>query len=348
MKKILCFTVMVFVSIGLYSQTTVVAGMSGTQVRSAINGNFTTLWGERDTIATRSGYNLIYGYRYTKTTHVAGESGFYNTSIGLLSGLNNTTGNSNTSIGYNALNTGTTGYGNTVIGRDALADADGAYVTAVGVGACRRAGGIYNIGIGYLASFGASGSTGYENIGIGVYSMVSFTGGRYNIGIGSNTLKYTTTGEGNIGIGYSALKANISGFGSIGIGTNVLYNATTGVNVAIGEGALQAIVTGTGNLGLGLGAGSYETGSNKLYIDNSYRASEADGRLKALIYGVFDADTTNQKVDVNAHLFSSDITVAVSDTTVTAQKGRIVFKSTDSHFYGCVATTGKKWKQLDN
>jgi len=39
--------------------------------------------------------------------------------------------------------------------------------------------------------------------------------------------------------------------------------------------------------------------------------------------------------------------VAASDTTVTAVVGTIVFKTSDAHFYGCVATSGKKWKQLD-
>jgi hypothetical protein len=36
------------------------------------------------------------------------------------------------------------------------------------------------------------------------------------------------------------------------------------------------------------------------------------------------------------------------DTTVTAVVGRIVFKSSDTHFYGCRQLTGKKWYQLDN
>ena len=28
--------------------------------------------------------------------------------------------------------------------------------------------------------------------------------------------------------------------------------------------------------------------------------------------------------------------------------GKVVFKTSNSHFYGCVAITGLKWKQLDN
>lgn len=39
---------------------------------------------------------------------------------------------------------------------------------------------------------------------------------------------------------------------------------------------------------------------------------------------------------------------ATQDTTVTAILGRIVYKSSDNHFYGCRSLTGKKWYQLDN
>jgi len=38
----------------------------------------------------------------------------------------------------------------------------------------------------------------------------------------------------------------------------------------------------------------------------------------------------------------------VGDTTVTAAVGKVVFKTSNSHFYGCVRTTGAKWKQMDN
>ena len=38
----------------------------------------------------------------------------------------------------------------------------------------------------------------------------------------------------------------------------------------------------------------------------------------------------------------------VGDTTVTAIVGRVVFKTSNYHFYGCVRTSGHKWYQLDN
>jgi hypothetical protein len=50
---------------------------------------------------------------------------------------------------------------------------------------------------------------------------------------------------------------------------------------------------------IGYQAGYYETGTNKLFIDNQSRASEADGRVKALVYGVFDATVANQSITFN-------------------------------------------------
>ena len=38
----------------------------------------------------------------------------------------------------------------------------------------------------------------------------------------------------------------------------------------------------------------------------------------------------------------------VGDTTVTAAVWKVVFKTSDATLYGCVATSGKKWKQLNN
>ena len=48
--------------------------------------------------------------------------------------------------------------------------------------------------------------------------------------------------------------------------------------------------------------------------------------------------------------FTTSITIQVGDTTVTAAYGKIVFKTSDSTFYGCkFKGTGKKhWYKLDN
>jgi hypothetical protein len=59
--------------------------------------------------------------------------------------------------------------------------------------------------------------------------------------------------------------------------------------------------------------------------------------------------TPTEKLDVDGNIKGTSVIVdATQDTTVTAIKGRMVYKASDNHFYGCVGTTGKKWKQLDN
>lgn len=87
--------------------------------------------------------------------------------------------------------------------------------------------------------------------------------------------------------------------------------------------------------------------------------SGTPARLAAGITGVeeYSAEnygatgTGNIVLSIGAALTDPVLTVpqvAASDTTVTAVVGKIVFKTSDGHFYGCVATSGKKWKQLDN
>jgi hypothetical protein len=73
----------------------------------------------------------------------------------------------------------------------------------------------------------------------------------------------------------------------------------------MGRAVFGSNVNGSGNVGIGALAGYYETGSNKLFIDNAPRASEADARVKALIYGVFDAAVANQFLTINGNLVTS-------------------------------------------
>lgn len=162
-------------------------------------------------------------------------------------------------------------------------------------------------------------SVGSQTIFIGQESGNSITTGYSNLAIGTQSLYSNTAGHSNLAIGYQSLKTNVTGYGNIGIGYQSLYfntnhkntaigflasvgNTSGASNTAIGYNALVANQTGAGNIALGASAGYYETGSNKLFIDNAERASEADGRVKALIYGVFDAAIANQLVRLNGVL----------------------------------------------
>jgi hypothetical protein len=184
-------------------------------------------------------------------------------------------------------------------------------------------------------------TSGKFNNGFGDYTLMSLTTGSYNQAIGGSTLYYCVSGSDNNAFGYGALLdatgdgnnafgrtagyrqgsgggncwfGQGSGYGVGGtyagcdnntfMGTAGAYNVISNCDSNSGFGAYSFYtLSGSGNVGLGFQSGYYETGSNKLFIDNAKRASEADARVKALVYGVFDAATANQKLSINAECY---------------------------------------------
>lgn len=177
--------------------------------------------------------------------------------------------------------------------------------------------GEYNTAVGALALTDNSG--GYENVAVGRSALQKNTIGHSNTAVGFGALTTNTTGKWNTAAGLAALKDCTTGDDNTAIGDSVLTKLTTGSwNAGVGADTLPEVTTGSNNAAFGCGAGYsapaaaagnvflgymaayYETGSNKLMIDNAKRASEADARVKALIYGVFDAATANQVIAINA------------------------------------------------
>jgi hypothetical protein len=156
--------------------------------------------------------------------------------------------------------------------------------------------GRYNTGVGLDALL--SNTTGAYNVAFG-RALRSNTTGVNNMGIGSFSLNANVDGNNNVAVGVYSLGTNISGTGNIGIGQSALFNNKGYYNTGIGNSSGFTKTTGDGNVFIGYQSGYYETGSNKLFIDNTQRASEADGRAKALIYGVFDAAVANQRLTIN-------------------------------------------------
>lgn len=120
--------------------------------------------------------------------------------------------------------------------------------------------------------------------------------GLYNTAIGNNALKNNTASQ-NVAIGQQAAGSNISGVSNTAVGTFSQYANTSGSNnVSIGKESLHDNLLGSGNIAIGSGAGYYETGSNKLYIDNSRTSTP-------LIYGDFAADSLrlNGRVNINGN-----------------------------------------------
>jgi len=171
----------------------------------------------------------------------------YNTFIGGESGRVNTTGRSNTFLGYASGRLNTTGRYNTFLGERA---------------GFNNINGIGNAYLGYQAGF--SGTTA-----------------RYNAIIGSQSGYAITTGVGNTMVGRSSGRLTTGGQYNVYLGHFAGYRGTTaGLNVALGSFAGFQNVTGLRNVFLGPYAGYNETGSDKLYIENTSATTP-------LIYGDF-------------------------------------------------------------
>lgn len=265
------------ISIGFYTNRYVI----GNDYNIAIGGN-------AGSVNTASN-NLFIGYQAGKSN----SSGTPNIFIGHNSGYSNLTGTNNTFTGYESGYLAT-GSNNTFYG----------YYAGHGITT-----GIGNVGIGYYA-LGATGST--YNVGIG------FESGLNNLNTGSVAIGYragkTITAARTVAIGYDAGNGATGSTSSIYIGdqagkgggsgvyigykagetatgTNHLigYNSgaklTTGTNnTMFGYNSGYNNITGSGNVFIGNYAGYNETGSNKLYIENSTSSTP-------LIYGDFTNDT---------------------------------------------------------
>jgi hypothetical protein len=156
---------------------------------------------------------------------------------------------------------------------------------------------------------GKSTTIGGSNIFIGGVSGINNTVGVRNIFVGDFAANRNTSGHSNVAIGESASTYNQTGQDNTAVGRKALFGTVENShshNAALGSYAGYSITTGDASVFLGSHAGYYETGSNKLFIDNAQRADEADGREKALMYGVFDADTANQELNVNGYLITKE------------------------------------------
>jgi len=189
----------------------------------------------------------------------------YDTFIGARAGYSNTTGGTNTFLGYEAGYYNTTGFNNTFAGYIAgHTNTTGAHNTFLGSGA------------------GYNNTTGYDNTFLGNGAGYWNTTGADNIFLGY-LAGYSNTGSDNTFLGNYAGYSNTTGFENLFLGISSGYSNTTGYdNTFVGLGTGYTNTIGSGNVFLGYAAGYNETGSNKLYIDNSDTSTP-------LIYGEFDS-----------------------------------------------------------
>jgi hypothetical protein len=123
----------------------------------------------------------------------------------------------------------------------------------------------------FLAFAGSAlGDNADTNIFLGDYAGYQVDGGYFNTFIGYEAGYHGVYGNYNVALGYEAGYSNIYG----------------NFNTALGYEAGYKNTNGTGNVFLGSLAGFNETGSNKLYIDNT-------DTVAPLIYGDFNTNIIN-------------------------------------------------------
>jgi len=157
----------------------------------------------------------------------------------------------------------------------------------------------FNVGIGSY-SLGAL-TTGKWNTAVGYLSLGNDTTGKWNTAVGYRSLYYNGSGSANTAFGLNSLYANTTGNYNVAVGYNALrYNRTGTYNTAIGDYAGFYNVSGLRNVFLGYGAGYSETGSGKLYIDNSTTT-------QPLIWGDFSSNDAaiNGNLSIGSQTFST-------------------------------------------
>ncbi len=209
-----------------------------------------------------------------------------NSHIGYLGGANLTSGSENTTFGYAAGALTSSGSSNTYIGtQSGLLNTTGSFNTALG----------------YQALYS---NTGDVNTAVGSQTYTNNTSGTLLTGIGFRAGQFNTTGTGNVNIGIEAGGKNTTGNFNFIAGYNAQLNAVVAHrNLIIGAEANRDN-TGDDNIVLGFDAGfasgtatfrnrtiiignyvgGWETGNDKLIIDNS-------NTTQPLLHGDFAADS---------------------------------------------------------
>jgi len=249
---------------------------AGSAAMSSPAGQYTDFSPENIFIGLNSGMNTTpSGFFGNSNVFIGNNAGFTNTIgqknifIGNSSGYTNSEGDYNVFLGHNAGMLSTTGDRNVFIGYESgQANTIGTANTFIG-----EASGTRNID-GFGNSFfgrnaGSENNYGDYNTGSGCDAAALNTTGNYNSCFGAEAGYYNQTGSSNSIFGYQAGKG--------------VWGTSNSNNCFFGYQSGFSVTSGTGNVFIGNQAGYNETGSYKLYIDNSSTSSP-------LIYGDFDAD----------------------------------------------------------
>jgi hypothetical protein len=257
-----------------------------------LNGNWNVF------VGNNTGQNNTTGFSNIIIGDGSGEfntEGYGNVIMGDWAGRYNTTGNQNVFIGAESGHLNDTGSYNVFIGTSAGGSNDnGSYNVFMGSGSgSSNITGNYNVFLG--EGSGYTNSIANSNVFIGLEAGYFTTTGSYNVALGTLSGNSNTTGEGNVYLGQEAGHDNLIGsYYNVAIGSLSGFSNTDSNNVYIGFGAGYNNVSGKNNIFIGYEAGMNETGSNKLYIDNSGALTN-----DALIYGDFSSGYLSFNADVD-------------------------------------------------
>ena len=137
------------------------------------------------------------------------------------------------------------------------------------------------------------------NVAIGRNALRELTIGDYTTAVGANCGQNVSSGTANSLFGYQC-GANLTSSSNSLFGYQSGQAITSGnTHTAVGYETLKSITTASGCVAIGYRAGTYETGSDKLFIDNQARTNEATARISSLIYGEFNSIVNDQLFRVN-------------------------------------------------
>lgn len=211
---------------------------------------------------------------------------------------------------YDGSGAGTSGTNSTHIGCSSGAADLGTNNTFLGAQTgSSNTNGNYNTFIGNLA--GNKNVVGMYNTFLGTWSGQLSTGDS-NTFMGALTGAQNTSGSQNTFLGLSSGSQNTAGSGNTSVGAYSGYSTTTGTrNIMLGYGAGMNNSTGSYNVLIGNYTGYYETGSNKLYIENSpnYTATP-------LIWGDFSTDQLKLNGKVGVGLYATGFPSTVGSANV--------------------------------
>jgi trimeric autotransporter adhesin len=292
-------------------------------------------------------------------------TGKYNSFLGYETGLNNTSGSKNVFLGHQAGYTNTIGAYNVFIGTQCgYYNTQGLYNTFLGYQAGYNNKGDDNVFLGYIAGY--NNTTGSSNVSIGYFAGLNNTTGGGNVFLGDNAGRSNQTGSYNVILGFVAgnyLKTGVdnvilgkeSGFSNIDGQDNTFLGGRAGhdnkgsSNTMVGFASGDSNINGSYNVFLGDGtgrqndgsknvfigyqAGSFETGSEKLYIDNSNTTSP-------LIFG----DFTNgfEKIIINGN-----VGIGTSPSHLLHLSGGAYCDGTGAWISGSDKSFKKEIKELD-